>query len=629
MKKYLPITLLLTILVMISTSYAYTPERMGGDNIQHAWQDYYADTNSPYNIAASDQYVWWYSTFAGTLTRWEKNSLRAHIFTSENGLLDDPTAVMVDRNGHAWVGTYAGLQRFDGQNWHYYTTADGLSNNQIRALTATYDNQIMVINNSSNIDIYHNGQWSHQPIGTNNRCDEPVDVARTANGRLWMANNNASLCYFENGRWEYYGLNEFGLNANSIEAAPDGNLWAADISSINGGGIIRIAPDLSYQHYTMANGLISNEASDITVTSNNTVWATFNGFPAAEQGVASFDGTNWNNYIYFQNFPLGYVQHVAVTPSGIPWFLANEHILGQDGAGWNYALSGPSKNIHYMTTDHDGNLWFGGHGIIRFNGIGWQQFGRPGNLAPTYAMETAVNGDVWIAGNGVIRFDGTNWHVYTTEHGLPSNYPRDITITTNGDIWISFDENVGMARFDGSSWDIFTTTDGLAHDGVETIYGHSDGTLWVGYGDNYEALSVYDGTNWQHFTTADGLQYPEIIDIKADRDNNIWALTRQNISYYNGTDWISTAGSFGYARQIAVDNFNHIWVGDANSTNVFYYDWNSWQVISSAELGNRNRGGYVNNTDTGQVWFRGEASVSLLTRLQVTDQVYLPGIYKR
>ena len=100
-------------------------------------------------------------------------------------------ALSVAPNGDVWVGTWgAGLSRYDGEDWHTLTTADGLPGNHVFAL--------------------------HTDEG----------------GRLWVGTNKG-LAIFENGEFTRFGP-ESGLNIQSVFAVAT----AGDTAWVGGfGGI--------------------------------------------------------------------------------------------------------------------------------------------------------------------------------------------------------------------------------------------------------------------------------------------------------------------------------------------------------------------------------------------------------
>ncbi len=56
-------------------------------------------------------------------------------YTTADGLVNnDVRAITIDQDGHKWFGTQGGVSEFDGSTWTTYTTIDGLGNNWVRTI---------------------------------------------------------------------------------------------------------------------------------------------------------------------------------------------------------------------------------------------------------------------------------------------------------------------------------------------------------------------------------------------------------------------------------------------------------------------------------------------------------------
>jgi len=85
-----------------------------------------------------------------------------------------------------------------------------------------------------------------------------------------------------------------------------------------------------------------------------------------------------------------------------------------------------------MTTDQDGNMWFG----------------------------------TW--GGGACKFDGSTWNTYNSANsGLAHNWVNAISIDRAGNKWFGTDG--GVSKLDREGWTTYTTADGLADNRVYSI----------------------------------------------------------------------------------------------------------------------------------------------------------------
>jgi ligand-binding sensor domain-containing protein len=94
--------------------------------------------------------------------------------------------IVDDRDDTVWAGTWGGgVSHYDGQQWHNYTTADGLAGNIV------------------------------------------YSIAQQNDGTLWFGTDNG-LSRFDGETWTTYNQTTGLLENNvySIEILPDGDIWA-------------------------------------------------------------------------------------------------------------------------------------------------------------------------------------------------------------------------------------------------------------------------------------------------------------------------------------------------------------------------------------------------------------------
>lgn len=112
----------------------------------------------------------WVGTEAG-LTRYDEETWQS--FTSADGLIGDHvTALTFDSEGMLWVGTTTGVSRFDGWGWASYTVQDGLVDGHVTAIAA---DEILNAMCPGCMEVYYR------------RSDD--------NGRTWSASINLSNSY--------------------------------------------------------------------------------------------------------------------------------------------------------------------------------------------------------------------------------------------------------------------------------------------------------------------------------------------------------------------------------------------------------------------------------------------------
>jgi ligand-binding sensor domain-containing protein len=158
------------------------------------------------------------------------------------------------------------------------------------------------------------------------------------------------------------------------------------------------------------------------------------------------------------------------------------------------------------------------------------------------AIEAAPDGSIWfsVEGMGLVHYsDGAIQNQYTIADGLPIRWVRDISMVSDGTLWICGGDSV--ASLDGRSW--------AHHDlrGLGELYAVAagpDGDVWVG--GRTDGILHWDGNAWERVAPPDeGMRY-RIYDIEADSDGGVWCATARGAAHYDGNIWSVDLVGDGY-----------------------------------------------------------------------------------
>ncbi len=302
----------------------------------------------------------------------------------------------------------------------------------------------------------------------------------------------SSVNVFAQGTWTNYA---FENSISDITIHGD-YLWCATSN-----GIVRWdTRDMTYEQYTMSDGLVDNSVRSIAIGLNGDVWA------GTSSGVSRFDGETWTTYNSNNVLLYNYVSTIAVDFDGDVWISTFSHLLG---------------------------------GVSCYDGDNWTLYTRDDGLKNDVVNSMAFGSDsvVWFGTRlGATRYDGENWRTFTSASGrLPYDVVESIAIDSNGIVWIGTSgginryERGGITRYDGENWKTFTTDDGLADNRIESIDCGADGVVWVRTGNG---IIRYDGEIWKTFTTDDGLASNDVYSIEIGPDGIVWFGTREGLSRY-------------------------------------------------------------------------------------------------
>ncbi|HEV2691482.1 MAG TPA: two-component regulator propeller domain-containing protein, partial [Verrucomicrobiae bacterium] len=157
--------------------------------------------------------------------------LAIQVWTKQQGLPDDSvTAVLQTRDGYLWVGTSAGLARFDGVRFVSFAPPLGKTNSPLNVLAL---------------------------------CEDSA-------GRLWIGTQGEGLLCYMDGTVSRYHEDHKPLDTTIQSIAEDtaGNLWLGAPS-----GLYRLA-EHELTHYTAKDGLPNDFVLNIHVARSGTNWIT-------------------------------------------------------------------------------------------------------------------------------------------------------------------------------------------------------------------------------------------------------------------------------------------------------------------------------------------------------------------
>ena len=166
----------------------------------------------------------WAGTMEGGLNWLEGDRFR-HI-TLGSGI--QVAQIVEDRSGGLWAGTTAGIYRIeDGKVLKAYTTADGLPNNRVFAVTEARDGSLW-LGTSSGFARFHDGRFTNYAVAQPGTSGVRViwfyeDKA----GTLWLGSQGRGVGRLKDGQLSWFGMDQ-GLNdevAYSVLEDGGGDLW--------------------------------------------------------------------------------------------------------------------------------------------------------------------------------------------------------------------------------------------------------------------------------------------------------------------------------------------------------------------------------------------------------------------
>lgn len=587
-----------------------------------------------------------------------KTKFPVTVYTVNDGLAQSVVyGLYQDKHGYLWLGTQAGISRFDGKNFENFDTTHGISHNTIRAITQIDDGRILLATEHG-ITQFDGLEFSILPDLTGYHPKSIRQIIQAGDGTLWGTSFDAGVFQYKDGKYHFFNdiPNLPKKRARAIDQDSLGRIWVG----YYGGGLAFFQDE---QWHIVETDEQHRQIRTLEETDSGHMLV----------------GTNTGVYIVRDNLKLesfsedhrlqGSITAITRGREGDLWFGTNQygvvHINGNLVEAFNISNGLSNNGIQSIFQDNEGKMWFGtyGGGVCRIGQTQFQNITSQGGFAydNVYALFQDQDGVIWLGTNGggvtklekerirhfdknkgliddkvltinqdskgrlwigtlmgVNYFEGDEIRTLTTTDGLPHNIAYHILPLEDGRVFIGTID--GLAIFDEGNITIVCDSDGMNHNRVNHIHRHHNGEIWLA---TASGISVYhQGRIIRNFTKDNGLQAEYVNHLMEDSKNRIWISTTEGVICYdkgNFTHYTTKQGLSSPRCNVAIeDRKGMIWIGTANGLNRF--DGENFAIfthrdgIPSNEI-NRN----ASLLDrTGNLWF---GTTTGATRFLTADPV--------
>ena len=472
---------------------------------------------------------------------------------AHNGLtISQINCILKDSRGYVWLGTPAGLYRYDGYTFHSFqcNSQDGssLPDSYIISIQETLEGTLW-IETAAGFCIYH-------PQGENFERDmkqvygrmgiegTPNVVYIDRHKNFWAAIPNKGVVAYN---MQQQLLYEFGYT-DDAHGVPQGNITS--ISECRDGALIvyedgRIVccDVMRQQHTVWKNDYIAQQHLRKSSTLN------------------AFADQMDNIWLYGQGTLMLYNKNTNT------WNTTIGDQLGMTGNNTDNSVNG-------MAGDRNGNIWIGTdrNGLIRAN-VNTLEMEQ---VAPRAINNIAQMPSQEVIGIQSVYIDDTDLLWIGTEKSGLAYYGDNIykfQSLINGDITAIAEDEAGKIWYGTGDKGIIDYDGPLASYKVTCMTTTPDGSLWVGSKQNGIAR-IKDGNSTFYSTARDSMK--TVIDdhinaLSSDKSGNLWIATNGGLQVYNPK--MNTFSS--YTKENGMLNTNNI-------TSLFYGTNNSL-LIGTAE----------------------------------------------
>jgi signal transduction histidine kinase/CheY-like chemotaxis protein/ligand-binding sensor domain-containing protein len=488
------------------------------------------------------------------------------VWQIDQGLPQNSVLAMAQtRDGYLWIGTEAGLARFDGVAFTTYnsTNSGGLSDTYVSSLLAEGADDLWAGTWVGGIARFK-GSKSSGVAGTSGSIVNCLYRDRA--GTLW-AGRGAGLERWSEGR--FHSIPGTERDVYTLAEDTDGALLIGTergIQALQHGRIVPRQP---------AGGRIAGPVWTIYRDREGSLW-----FGTSDALYRAANG-KLDRFTTADGLPPGGVSAIVGTRNGQLWIGTNGGGLARFAAGRFERFStrdGLSDDaVSALLEDREGSLWVGTQhgGLNRFREPILTIYGRRQGLSANVIW--SVYGDrqqaLWIGTQegGLNRFQGGRFTAYTVKDGLPSNSVFATLQTSDGVLWVGTNE--GIARLRHGRWENLGAAGAFPRRRVAAFLEDRTGALWIG---GKDGLYRWKNGRLHDYSQEAGVEAAvataSVRTIVEDQEGSLWIGThgRGLIRRRNGrfTTFTTKQGLSDDVVESLYADEHGLWVGTVSGLNL-------------------------------------------------------------
>jgi signal transduction histidine kinase/ligand-binding sensor domain-containing protein len=447
----------------------------------------------------------WIGTYSGTISHLRNG--QAKTYTRRDGVPEGHLCCLTqDWQGVIWAGTSTGLARLVGDRWEEVGNEWNFNGKSTNTLFLDRRGTLWVATENT-IVFLPSGARRFQ--STTIRVGQVLDLAESANGKLWMAETTRSVRPVPLGnKLPPSDSTEIASGSQGILFARDGNLWVTTL----GDGIARIP----------ATEQLKGNPVRFASSSRRSMEGKRVEFGETIQRFTAKDGlTDDVAQTIFQdregNIWVG-------TANGLDQFRKNTLI----------AVSLPFADRNpILVPGHGGDVWaFLGGRVFHIGESRTDEVKNPGaNIKDAYLDSAGVLW--WITGEVLVRFENGRTSRYPLPRELPKPFVYQIraTMDRSGILWIAAD-HVGLFLRDNGVWSRFPTLPELAKQTPETAFADERGRVWFGFLDG--AVAYVNEGKIENLSARLGPPVGNVWSING-RNGHIWIGGDAGLALFDGS----------------------------------------------------------------------------------------------
>ena len=491
---------------------------------------------------------------------------------TENGLPSSTvTAIAQTPDGYLWVGTYAGLARFDGVRFVTKDPANTpeLSQARVQGLFLDVNGTLWINTFRGGLTSYRNGEFHNE---------WPDQTAFDLHTTLVASSSN--LVTFVTQFGDVQQRDPMSAGTNWLVVAPpagsrpffqcadrEGRLWFltrdGHILQFTGGGFKELPGD---------GGLAGSHIYTLVADARGQVWA------GAENEIARWNGSEFepmtptNGEVKIQPLLL------FPTKSGKMWVLDGDRFREMAGrewvgeiAAWRGLLGPASNRAMGAHEDRDGGLWFNHYGNGLFHVAPDGQYQRlttendlPGDRVGAWFQSS--DGGIWVGMDygGLAHLRERRFNVIGMAEGLPARTALSVCEDGDGAVWIGTSGG-GLCRWGDGKITRFPIGASESANFAFSIFPRAGGGVWLSAAEGEDLHEFRDGRVQRAAWDVHGIK-----SILTDHAGRVWMGTKAGIALWAGDErtilGTNDNAALSAVRALAETPDGTVWAGADDGT---------------------------------------------------------------
>ncbi len=428
--------------------------------------------------------ILWLALLANSAILAVEDDFSLRVWRTDDGLPQNRVQALAQTaEGYLWVGTPAGLARFDGLR---FTVFD-------RSNTPSF------------------------------RDDSILSLCLDSSNGLWIGTEGGGLLHYKQGAFQSYANDKRVTNSfvRSLHCDSQGQLWIGT----DRGFFFRDAAGQIYRldgHPDLPEAAVTNIRADRA----GQVWATSN------QGVLRV-GTRQAHRYRPPGFPTNTSRALLADSRGTLWFSRRGEIR-RDAPGQPSQLIAVGQNTPLTLLESGGEIWLGtmSSGLLHLRGSQFVPAPIPGlpDQSVLVLMEDRDH-SLWIGTpDGLACLTRSSIQTWTRRSGLPNDNIVTIYEDRDGSLWLGAITGE-MARLAPNSSQLTPVAPPINGFHPRMVYRTRSSDLWFAAS---EGLVRQSGTARKFFGRADGLRSPAVRQLLEDQSGRLWAGLGSGLALLEG-----------------------------------------------------------------------------------------------